>query len=143
MDQPLVLLVEDDPDHTEIILESLRDNDITPRIDHVSDGKAALDYLNERVSDEKTGSLPNLILLDIRLPKVDGLTVLKQMKSSQELQPIPVVVLTTSAADADIENAYRNGANSYLVKPFEFQNFCDMVEDLELYWLKWNRRPDA
>ena len=92
---------------------------------------------------EKKPERPEIILLDLRLPKVDGLEVLRQIKESPELKSIPVVVLTTSAAEADVARAYEHHANAYLVKPIEFAEFNDLLRDLGLFWLVWNKGPEA
>jgi CheY-like chemotaxis protein len=109
---------------------------------HVSDGQAALDFLYSR--EAFSGSplpRPGLILLDLRLPKVDGLEVLKTIKGDQALSQIPVVILTTSAAESDLARAYEFHANSYLVKPVEFGNFVELLDVLGYYWLVWNQHP--
>ena len=136
-----MLLVEDDPDHAELIIRGLEDNLVVNRIHHLEDGEAALDYLFRRgkYSNEDTSPRPHLILLDLRLPKVDGLQVLREIKATEDLRRIPVVVLTTSEADDDIGQAYDNQANSYLVKPVEFIKFGQLMRDLGFYWLVWNR----
>lgn len=135
-----VLLVEDNPDHAEMILRTLADHRVANRIHHVMDGEMALDYLYRRgeFSDAANSPVPNLILLDLRLPKVDGLEVLKSVKQDEVLQKIPVVILTTSSAETDVARAYEHSANSYLVKPIDFGQFTKMMEDLGFYWLGWN-----
>jgi two-component system, response regulator len=144
-DMKLVLLVEDDPDHAELIRRSFANHQVANKVDHVFDGEAALDYLFRRGEFAESAELaqPNLILLDLRLPRIDGMEVLKKIKSSDELKSIPVVILTTSDADADVNQAYRNCANSYLVKPMEFDAFVKLIDELGLYWLTLNRRPQA
>jgi len=142
--EPLtILLVEDNPDHVELIMRTLREHDLHTDVRHVSDGEAALDYIFRRnqYADAEKSPRPNLILLDLRLPKVDGAEVLKQVKSSDTLSRIPVVVLTTSAAEKDMALAYRHHANSYLVKPVEYDKFSEMMKELGFYWLAWNRQP--
>jgi CheY-like chemotaxis protein len=142
--EPLhILLVEDNDDHAEIILRNLAAHRVANIIHRISDGDAALDYLFHRgrfiqVSDSPE---PNLILLDLRLPKTDGLEVLREIKESPELRQIPVVVLTTSDAERDMAQAYEHHANSYLVKPVEFARFNEMMNSLGYYWLAWNRQP--
>ena len=140
--QVTILMVEDDPAHAEIIRRNFEGFRIANRLTHVVDGRAALDYLQQQGSREAADrSLPNLILLDLRLPRIDGLEVLRILKSTPELRDIPVVVLTTSANDKDIAQAYDLGANSYLVKPVGFKDFCEMMNTLGYYWLVWNRYP--
>jgi len=139
----VILLVEDDPAHAEIVRRNLEGSRIANRLLHVEDGQAALDYLYRRAefSDPVRAPRPGLILLDLRLPKVDGLEVLKIVKADPDLFRIPVVVLTTSAAEADIARAYDSHANSYLVKPVDFSQFVKLMETLGYYWLAWNRHP--
>ncbi len=139
----VILLVEDDPDHAELITRSLEDNLVAHRIHHVLDGEAALDYLFRRgvYADAEKSPRPHLILLDLRLPKIDGQEVLREIKADAELRRIPVVILTTSEAESDIARAYGNHANSYLVKPVEFAKFGQMMGDLGFYWLVWNQHP--
>jgi two-component system response regulator len=113
------------------------------RLEHVVDGQEALDYLFHRAEfqDPNLAPRPNLILLDLRLPKVDGLEVLKTIKADADLAGIPVVVLTTSAAEVDMAKAYGNHANSYLVKPVDFPQFLKLMDALGYYWLVWNQFP--
>ena len=138
-----ILLVEDDPDHAELIIRGLQDNGVANRIHHVSDGETALDYLFQRgeYADAETSPRPHLVLLDLRLPKIDGLEVLREIKADEGLRRIPVVVLTSSAAESDIAGAGDNYVNSYLVKPVEFDEFRRMMRDLGFYWLVWNQHP--
>jgi CheY-like chemotaxis protein len=140
-----ILLVEDNPDHVELIRRSFAENRVANRLRTVADGQAALDYMFQRgiYSDSENYPRPDVILLDLRLPKVDGLEVLRQIKADEGLQGIPVVILTTSAADQDIIQAYNHSANSYLVKPVSFERFTQLMEDLGYYWLGWNRYPWA
>ena len=140
-DALVVLLVEDNPQHAELIFRLLGDRGIPHRFQHVSDGEAALDYLYRRgaYADASLYPMPHLVLLDLRLPRVDGLEVLKQIKSSENLRSLPVVVLSSSTADRDIAAAYRQHANSYLVKPLDYEKFVVMIETLGLYWLTLNR----
>jgi len=142
--EPLrVLLVEDDLGHVELIKRSLKDHQVANKVYHVGDGEAALDYLfrRGRYADSNEYPMPHIVLLDLRLPRIDGLEVLKEIKASEQLGKIPVVVLTTSEAEKDMTKAYENNANSYLVKPIDFAKFTKMLNDLGLYWLGWNRHP--
>ena len=142
--EPLViLLVEDDPAHAEIVRRNLADFRVANRLVHVEDGQAALDYLfrQGRYGDPASSARPHLILLDLRLPKVDGLEVLRRLKEDDQLKSIPTVVLTTSGAESDMVNAYSNGAGSYLVKPVDFTKFTALMEAFGFYWLAWNRFP--
>ncbi len=140
----VILLVEDNPDHTELILRNFEEHRVANRIYHVSDGEQALNYLHRRdeFADTTKSPRPDLILLDLRLPKIDGLEVLKEIKAHQDLQRIPVVVLTSSEAERDLNSAYLNRANSYLVKPVDFDKFTELMDDLGFYWLAWNRKPE-
>jgi CheY-like chemotaxis protein len=142
-DSIVILLVEDDPAHAEIVRRNFEGFRVANRLMHVSDGQAALDYLfrREGFSDPSCFPRPGLILLDLRLPKVSGLEVLQIIKSDPDLSSIPVVVLTTSSAEKDIVQAYDYHANSYLVKPVDFQQFLAMMEALGYYWLVWNGYP--
>ncbi|BDV42997.1 response regulator [Geotalea uraniireducens] len=139
----VILLVEDDPAHAEIVRRNFAGFRIANRLLHVADGQAALDYLYRQgeFADPELSPAPGLILLDLRLPKVDGLEVLKTVKEDRNLCHIPVVILTTSAAEADMINAYDHHANSYLVKPVEFPQFLSLMENLGYYWLMWNGYP--
>lgn len=142
--EPLcILLVEDNPDHAELAMRNLGDGMIANRVFHVEDGEAALEYLNHRgrFANRELYPRPHLVLLDLRLPRIDGLEVLKQVKANDELKSIPVVILTTSDADRDLDEAYRHYANSYLTKPVDFDSFSKLLCDLGFYWLAWNRRP--
>jgi CheY-like chemotaxis protein len=139
----IILLVEDDPAHAEIVRRNFVNFRMANRLMHVADGQQALDYLFRRseFQDSIHSPRPNLILLDLRLPKVDGLEVLKTIKADAELARIPVVVLTTSAAEVDMAKAYGNHANSYLVKPVDFPQFLKLMDALGYYWLVWNQFP--
>jgi CheY-like chemotaxis protein len=139
----VILLVEDDPAHAEIVRRNFVNFRMANRLMHVADGQQALDYLFRRseFQDSIHSPRPNLILLDLRLPKVDGLEVLKTIKADAELARIPVVVLTTSSAEVDMAKAYGNHANSYLVKPVDFPQFLKLMDALGYYWLVWNQYP--
>jgi CheY-like chemotaxis protein len=142
--QPItILLVEDDPAHAEIVRRNFEGFRVANRLIHVPDGQAALDYLCRKgdYRDPERSPVPQLILLDLRLPLVDGLEVLKIIKADENLCTIPVVVLTTSAAEADITRAYSNRANSYLVKPVDFTQYVKLMDTLGYYWLAWNENP--
>jgi CheY-like chemotaxis protein len=139
----VILLVEDDPAHAEIVRRNFINFRMANRLMHVADGQQALNYLFRRgeFQDLNQSPRPNLILLDLRLPKVDGLEVLKTIKADADLAGIPVVVLTTSAAEVDMAKAYGNHANSYLVKPVDFPQFLKLMDALGYYWLVWNQFP--
>jgi len=134
------LLVEDDDAHAELILMTLAENQISNPVDRVSDGEAALAYV--RGEGSYANRLPpDIILLDLKLPKIDGHEVLAQLKADEKLRAIPVVVLTTSATEVDKAKAYYSHANSYLIKPIDFEKFRQMVMDLRMYWSVWNEPP--
>ena len=142
--EPLnIFLVEDNPDHAELVMRSLKLHRVANRIYHVFDGEAALDFLfrRGRYADPEQSPRPHVILLDLRLPRVDGLEVLREIKTSNDLHEIPVVILTSSKAEKDVARAYDYHANSYLVKPVEFDKFTTMMDDLGFYWLGWNHHP--
>jgi CheY-like chemotaxis protein len=139
------MLVEDNVDHAELVIRTLEEHSIPNLVKHFLDGQSALDYLFHRGEYSHNGdlSLPHVILLDLRLPRVDGIDVLKSIKESEELRSIPVVILTTSEAEKDVKRAYFNHANSYLVKPVGFEEFRKMMDDLGFYWLGWNTNPSG
>jgi CheY-like chemotaxis protein len=139
----LVLLVEDNMDHAELVIRTLEDHHIANKIKHLVDGQIALDYLLRRneFAEPESSPRPHMILLDLRLPRVDGLEVLKNVKESNELKHIPVIILTTSEADNDMIRAYDHHVNSYLVKPVGFDDFSQLMNDLGFYWLGWNLHP--
>lgn len=142
-DPILVMLVEDNSDHAELVIRTLEDHNIANKIRHFSDGQSALDYLMRRgeFADPASAPRPHVILLDLRLPRVDGLEVLQTIKEDGDLKSIPVVILTTSEAEKDVARAYQNHANSYLVKPLGYEDFRKLMEDLGFYWLGWNTQP--
>jgi len=138
-----ILLVEDNAAHAELVKRSLEDHRVANRIHHVTNGEAALDYLFRRgaYADPAMSPRPHLILLDLRLPRMDGLEVLKEIKTGKKVHRIPVVILTTSDAERDVARAYAYHANSYLVKPIDFARFTQLMDKLGFYWLGWNRSP--
>lgn len=141
----VILMVEDDPAHTEIVRRNFEQCRVANRLLHVADGQAALDYVTRQgeYSDPATSPRPGVILLDLRLPKVDGLDVLRSLKADPKLRSIPVVILTTSKAETDMVKAYDLHANSYLVKPLDFVQFTELLATFGYYWLAWNQRPDS
>jgi CheY-like chemotaxis protein len=144
--EPLrILFVEDNHDHAELVMRSLEDHRVANSITHVDNGETALDYLMRRkeYQDPATSPRPHVVLLDLRLPRVDGLDVLKQIKADEKLRRIPVVVLTTSDKESDIARAYDLNANAYLVKPIDFSKFVELLRDLGFFWLAWNRPPEV
>lgn len=139
----LVMLVEDNADHAELVIRTLEDHRIANKIKHFTDGQSALDYLMRRgmYEDPESSPRPHMILLDLRLPRVDGLEVLRIIKEQQDTKNIPVIVLTTSEAEKDVARAYESYVNSYLVKPVGFEEFSRLMDDLGFYWLGWNTHP--
>lgn len=135
-----VLLLEDDEAHATIVETALRLEDPRVELVHLRDGAAALDRLQANASGGEASF--DLVLLDLKLPRIDGHEVLRRIKADPLLRAIPVVVLTTSVSGSDLRRAYEHHANSYLVKPVDFQSFQDMIRDLNRYWATWNHRPD-
>jgi CheY-like chemotaxis protein len=137
-----VLLVEDDPDDLELTLHALHEARITNPIQVVRDGEEALDYIFSRGQFGKRESTrPRVILLDLKLPKVDGLQVLRQIKADPHTRGIPVVILTSSSEERDLIEGYRLGANSYIQKPVDFAQFQKTIRELGYYWLVVNQAP--
>ena len=136
----IVLLVEDNDDHAELVMRQMADHRIANKVVRLVDGQEALDYLfrKDKFGNPDISPRPQVILLDLRLPKVDGLEVLKSIKESVDLRSIPVVVLTTSEGERDIAKAYLNHTNSYVVKPVDYRKFCNLMNDLGFYWMSWN-----
>ena len=142
--EPLIILfIEDDPAHADIALRIFKKNRMMNRIIHLRDGQQALDYLFRQgeYADPEISPLPHLILLDLRLPKVDGLEVLEKIRAVECLKHIPAVILTTSEAEVDISRAYDLNVNSYLVKPIDFSKFSKLIEAFGFYWMVWNKYP--
>ncbi|WCJ59020.1 response regulator [Fontisphaera persica] len=139
----LILLVEDNADHAELVRRNLARHNPAHRLVHLRDGESALDYLFHRgmFAPPKAPPRPHLILLDLRLPKLDGLEVLRQVKQDPELHLIPTVVLTTSDAERDLFKAYDSHANSYLAKPLDYGAFTGLLETFGRYWIGCNRYP--
>jgi CheY-like chemotaxis protein len=139
----LIFLVEDNPDHAELIRRCLDYTRPTCRIRHVSDGEEALDYLlrREGYANPVRSPRPHLILLDLQLPKLDGLEVLRAVKASEELFRIPTVVLSSSNSERDILQAYLHHANNYLVKPIDPALFRELISAIYFYWMRWNLPP--
>ena len=135
-----VLLVEDNPRDAELTIRAFKRNQLADRLFHVKDGAEALDFLFRRGqhAGRQGEALPRVILLDLKLPKMNGLEVLRRIKSDARLQTIPVVIVTSSAEDPDLEAAYELGANSYVIKPVQFEAFMETMSKLGLYWLMAN-----
>jgi two-component system response regulator len=136
-----ILLVEDNPKDEALTLRALKKNNIINKVNVARDGAEALTYLFGEADTEKCDPLPQLVLLDLKLPKIDGLEVLRRIRAEPRTQLLPVVVLTTSTEDIDRLASYRLGANSYIRKPVDFAQFADAVNQLGLYWLVLNERP--
>jgi two-component system response regulator len=138
-----ILLVEDNPNDEELTLHAFRKYHLTNRLQVVRDGEEALDFIFARgaFSNRNIQNGPKVVLLDIKLPKVDGLEVLRQIKEDERTRKIPVVLLTSSREERDILAGYSNGANSYIVKPVDFEQFTESVRTLGMYWLLLNKPP--
>jgi two-component system, response regulator len=139
----MILLVEDNPDDEALTLRALKKNNIKNGIVVVRDGVEALDFLfaTGRHAGRDTSDLPEVVLLDLKLPKLDGFEVLKKLRADPRTRLMPVVILTSSREQQDIINGYGLGANSYVRKPVDFQQFLDAVRQLGLYWLVLNEKP--
>lgn len=138
-----ILLVEDDPNDVELTLHAFKKNKLTNCIHVVRDGAEALEFLfsSETSAGCNLNNTPKVILLDLKLPKVDGMEVLRRIKSDEHTRLIPVVVLTSSREQRDIVESYRLGVNSYITKPVDFKKFTETVRQLGLYWLLLNQPP--
>ena len=138
-----ILLVEDNPADAELTLRALREHHLANHIQVVKDGAEALDFLfaTGSYADRQEETSPKVILLDLKLPKVDGLEVLRRIKAHNQTKTIPVVVLTSSQEQRDLVSSYELGVNSYIVKPVEYEKFEQSVKELGLYWLLLNKFP--
>lgn len=138
-----ILLVEDNPNDAELTLRALKKNNLANRVLHAKDGAHALDFLfaDGAYAERRIENTPKVILLDLKLPKVDGIEVLRQIKADERTKHIPVVVMTSSREDRDLGECYALGVNSYIVKPVEFENFSKAVTDMGFYWLLLNQTP--
>jgi two-component system response regulator len=143
MSENSILLVEDNPDDEELTLRALKKNNITNKVVVAHDGAEALDYLfgSGTYSGRDTSVLPQVVLLDLKLPKIDGLEVLRSLRADQRTRLLPVVILTSSNEEQDRLKGYGLGANSYVRKPVDFVQFSEAVRQLGLYWLLLNERP--
>ncbi len=145
MGQKYILLVEDNPDDDTSTLRALRKNNIANEVFVARDGVEALDFLfgTGEASTHDLREMPALVLLDLKLPKVDGLEVLRRMRTSAPNCRMPVVVLTSSREEGDIATSYQLGASSYIVKPVDFQRFMEIIHTVGLYWLTMNEPPPS
>ena len=136
-----ILLIEDNANDAELAIRALKKNNVAKHIIHLKNGAAALDFLfgEGKYKGRNTNNKPKVILLDLKMPKVSGLEVLEKLVSNELTQKIPVVVLTSSKEHPDVEKAYLLGANSYIVKPVDFESFRKVVNDLGIYWLLLNQ----
>jgi len=141
MNDRIMLLVEDNPDDVELTRRALQKNNLTNELVVVQDGVDALAYLREAARGENGRQLPTVILLDLKLPRMDGLELLRQIRADERLKRLPVVVLTSSKEQQDIMASYDLGANSYIRKPVDFDRFTEAVRQLGLYWLLLNEPP--
>ncbi len=143
MSKHFILLVEDNQNDEELTLRALKKNDLPMDIMVARDGAEALDYLfsKGRYADRKPETDPQIVLLDLNLPKIGGLEVLRALRDHEKTKYLPVVILTSSKQDRDLIDGYKLGVNSYVVKPVDFQNFSAAVRELGLYWLQINQRP--
>jgi two-component system, response regulator len=144
-DEIEILLVEDNPADAELALHALKKSKVANRILHVHDGAAALDFLFSRGEyvNRSPALRPHLVLLDLKLPKVDGLQVLKEVKANPATRAIPIILLTSSNEERDLVASYQLGANSYIQKPVNFVEFQEVVRQLGMYWLLVNKRPPS
>jgi len=135
-----ILFVEDNPHEAELTMRGLKKHNLVNKLKHIDDGAEALDFIFSRgaYSNRENSPNPKLIILDLKLPKVDGLEILRQLKADEKTKVIPVVVLTSSQEEKDVIESYRLGVNSYIVKPVNFETFGKAVADLGLYWVILN-----
>ncbi len=143
LNQVEVLLVEDNIHDAEMTIRALRKVNLANQLVHVKDGEEALDFIfaRRKFTGRETMDQPKVILLDIKMPKVDGIEVLRQLKSQDASKNIPVVIMTSSKEEQDIIRSYQLGVNSYVVKPVDFEGFAKAVSELGLYWLLTNQPP--
>jgi CheY-like chemotaxis protein len=135
-----ILLVEDNPQDAELAIRALKKHMPGSHLLHVSDGQEALDFLFNHTPDDAPKP-PKVVLLDLKLPKVGGLEVLREIRANEHTKLLPVVVLTSSREDSDVAEAYRLGVNSFIVKPVDFENFLEVVSNMGSYWINLNQAP--
>lgn len=138
-----ILIAEDNEDHAELMIDTLQDFNIGNKLIHTSDGEQALQYLHKQGKyDNNEWIKPDLILLDIKMPKMDGITTLEFIKQAPTLKYIPVIMVSTSSADHDIKRCFELGANSFISKPLQFDEFTRKIRELNLYWVLTSELPD-
>jgi two-component system, response regulator len=135
-----ILLIEDNADHAELIVKALRNNNVLNDVHVAISGEEAIDFLYQR-GKYTHAARPGLILLDIKLPGMDGIEFLRRIKADPKLKSIPVVMLTTSAGEKEMAESYHCGANSYIIKPVDFEQFAKVIKELKLYWVLVNSLP--
>ena len=145
MSERIIMLVEDNPDDEELTVRALKQNNLINDIVVTHDGAEALEYLfgTGKYAGRDTNVLPEVVLLDLKLPKIDGLEVLRRLRADERTRLLPVVILTSSKEESDLMNGYKLGANSYIRKPVDFVQFTEAVKHLKLYWLVLNEKPPA
>jgi two-component system response regulator len=143
MEEKMILLVEDNPDDEALTLRALQKNKIKNRVVVTRDGVEALDFLfcTGTYAERDPREMPQIVLLDLKLPKVDGLEVLRRIRADERTRLLPIVILTSSNEEKDLIEGYKNGANSYVRKPVDFDQFVEAVQQLGLYWLVLNELP--
>jgi two-component system response regulator len=132
-----IILVEDNPDDARLTIRALKKRNLANNLLHLWDGEEAINYLTKH----KHSNLPKLILLDLKMPKVDGIEVIRSLKEDAILKSIPIVVLTSSKENIDIKKSYELGANAYIVKPVDFENFIQAASEIGVFWLMLNEPP--
>jgi DNA-binding response OmpR family regulator len=140
-----ILFIEDNHHEAELTIRSLKKHNLANKLKHIDDGAEALDFIfcKGEYKARENSAEPKLIILDLKLPKVDGLEILRQLKANEKTKFIPVVVLTSSQEERDVVESYRLGVNSYIVKPVNFESFGKAVADLGLYWVILNHKPNS
>jgi two-component system response regulator len=138
-----ILLVEDSLSDAELTIRALKKNNLANKLVHLEDGQEALDFIfaEGNYSQRNIGDTPKIIILDLKMPKINGIQVIQRIKSDERTKKIPVIVLTSSKEDPDIQECYLLGVNSYVVKPVQFEKFLQVVADLGLYWMIFNQPP--
>ena len=140
MNQKTILLVEDNPDDADLTLRALKRNKIMNEVTVARDGVEALEYLLPENGQPKT-PMPAMVLLDLKLPRIDGIEVLRRIRAEERTRLLPVIILTTSGEQEDLVNSYRNGCNSYIRKPVDFAEFMTAIQQIGQYWLVLNEAP--